>query len=338
MKTNAYIVAGPTASGKSDFAHKLALCAGGVVINCDSVQMYRGIENISANPFAKYSPPAEGCPRSGRGGFADISETDESCKTTPSSPAPSAGRSHPSKGGELDGVPYRLFSVLPLDEQINVATYLKMARDAYDAAIGAGKVAVFVGGTGFYISALINGISPIPETSAENRLRAREMVRLCRESARQLLLNADPDNAFADPQRMARAIEVFLETGQSLTEWQELPRVGAVVPHACKILVNPHKGILEERIARRVPEMMAGGAMAEAHAVIAAKWEKERAIGASELVKFINGEIGETELYENWVRRTVQYAKRQRTWFRTQYAHDIEIAHVPTDEDVNGVL
>ena len=77
MKHCAYIIAGPTASGKSDFAHRLACRINGVIINCDSVQIYRGIENISASPFA------------GR----EIADN-------------------------IDGIPYRLFSILPLTELI----------------------------------------------------------------------------------------------------------------------------------------------------------------------------------------------------------------------------
>ena len=85
-----YIITGPTASGKSDFAHRLALRTNGTIINCDSVQIYRGIENISASPFA------------GR----ELSDN-------------------------IDGVPYRMFSVLPLSQQISVADYLKMAQTEY---------------------------------------------------------------------------------------------------------------------------------------------------------------------------------------------------------------
>lgn len=79
MTYDAYIITGPTASGKSDFAHRLAERIGGAIINCDSVQIYRGIENIAASPFA------------GR----DI---------TP----------------DIDGISYRLFSILDLSEQISV--------------------------------------------------------------------------------------------------------------------------------------------------------------------------------------------------------------------------
>ena len=72
MKHDAYIITGPTASGKSDFAHHLACKINGTIINCDSVQIYRGIENIGASPFA--------------------------------------GREITNN---IDGVPYRLFSILP---------------------------------------------------------------------------------------------------------------------------------------------------------------------------------------------------------------------------------
>jgi tRNA dimethylallyltransferase len=259
--------------------------------------MYRGIENISASPFANRAL------------------TDD-----------------------IGGVPYKLFSILPLTEQISVADYLERARLALSAARASGRPAIFVGGTGFYISALLFGISPIPEISNENRARARDMVRDYPDAALRLLKNADPDNAYTDPQRMSRALEVFLETGRPMAEWQTLPKRGAITPDAFNILINPHKEILAARIAKRIPEMMQGGAMDEARAVIAAGWEKERAIGASELVKLIRNEISEKECMQNWETRTIQYSKRQRTWFRNQYAADIEIPHVPTEKDLDAVL
>ncbi|MCL1785980.1 MAG: tRNA (adenosine(37)-N6)-dimethylallyltransferase MiaA [Alphaproteobacteria bacterium] len=285
MKYNAYIIAGPTASGKSDAAHALARRANGVVINCDSVQIYKGIENISASPLA------DGIP--------------------------------------ADGVPYKLFSILPLSEQIGVAEYLKMARAEYDAGVAAGKTPIFVGGTGFYISAILRGISPIPEISTEVRARARNMVCDNPDAARKLIGGAE-----LDPQRAARALEVLLETGRPIAEFQALPRTGAIPGEICKILINPPKEIIAERIAARIPKMMAGGALSEVRAAIAANWDTGRAIGAYELAKFIGGEIDEKTAIKNWAVRTVQYAKRQRTWFRTQYDADIEINHVPTAKDL----
>ena len=294
IRPRTYIITGPTASGKSDFAHRLALRTNGTIINCDSVQIYRGIENISASPFA------------GR----PITD-------------------------EIDGIPYRLFSVLPLTEQISVMDYLKMARREYDIALSMGRTPIFVGGTGYYINALIHGISPMPDIDADVRTRARQMVADDIAGVRQVL----PDDFIAtDSQRTARALEVFLQTGRHITEFQSMPRVGAVVPDAFCVLVMPDTGILRERIAERIPVMLSGGAMDEARLVIESGWDENRAIGASQLCRLLRGEITDIECIENWITRTNQYAKRQRTWFRTQYRPDIIINHTPTDADFDLVL
>lgn len=278
-----YIITGPTASGKSGYAHKLARECGGVVINCDSVQIYRGIENISASPFA------------GR----DLTD-------------------------EIDGVPYRLFSILPLTVQISVADYLEMARREYDAARAAGLIPIFVGGTGYYINAILDGISPMPDVSPENRARAREMVATDIDAAREML---PPDFKATDPQRVARAVEVLLQTGRQLTDWQKLPRIGAITPTPYKILINPDMDELRPRIAARIPEMWAGGAVDEARDIIAANWDSRRAIGAAQLCAYLRGNIDREQCIADWTTKTNQYAKRQRTWFRTQFAADLEINH-----------
>lgn len=278
-----YIITGPTASGKSEYAHNLARKIGGVIINCDSVQIYRGIENISASPFAT----------------RDLTD-------------------------EIDGVPYRLFSILSLSAQISVADYLNLARREYDAAIASGRTPIFVGGTGYYINAILNGISPMPDISPENRARAREMVATDLDGARKMLPR---DFTATDPQRVARAVEVFLQTGRHITEWQKLPRSGAIVPMPHKILINPEMSELRPRISARIPKMLDGGALDEARAIISAKWDASRAIGAAQLCAFVRGEISRDECINDWVTKTNQYAKRQRTWFRTQFAADEIINH-----------
>ena len=278
MKHNAYIITGPTASGKSSFAHNLAREIGGVIINADSVQIYRGIENISASLFAAR-------------------------EITP----------------EIDGVPYRLFSILPLTEQISVVDYLNLARAEYEKAIESGRVPIFVGGTGYYINALINGVSPMPDIDDDVRDKARKMVADDIAAVQKML--PSEFNA-TDPQRVARALEVFLQTGTHITEFQKSARVGAVAPNAHRILINPPAEILRERIAARIPEMMSGGALDEARAVIDAGWDESRAIGAAQLCQYLRGEITMEDAIENWITKTNQYAKRQRTWFRTQYKPD----------------
>lgn len=294
MKTCAYIITGPTASGKSGFAHELARRINGTIINCDSVQIYRGIENIAASPFA------------GR----PITDN-------------------------IDGVPYRLFSILPLTEQISVVDYLNLARDAYNNAIASRRTPIFVGGTGYYINAIVSGFAPIPNISDENRVRAREMVAMDINAARAML----PDDfTQTDPQRVARAVEVFLETGRHITEYQDIPRVGAIAPDAVRILIAPDADILRTRIAERVPEMLDRGALDEARAIIDANWDTRRAIGAPQAVAIVQNKMPVDDALAEWITKTNQYAKRQRTWFRTQFNPDIIINRPPTDADVDLVV
>ena len=294
MSIKAIIITGPTASGKSDFAHKLALAVNGAIINCDSVQIYSGIENISASPFA-------GMPI-----------TDN-----------------------IDGVPYKLFSILSLNEHISVTDYMELARGAVDEVKAMGKTPIFVGGTGYYINVLLKGISSVPEISEETRKRAREMVKRDINAVRKLLPN---DFEKTDPQRTARALEVFLETGKSLRDWQKQPRSGALIPDAYKILVLPEREVLLDRIAKRIPQMIHGGAMDEAKNIISQNQDETRAIGATQICKMLRGELSEKDAIENWIVKTNQYAKRQRTWFRGQYDADLIIENVPTDSDVKKVV
>jgi len=296
MKCDSIIIAGPTASGKSDFAHQLAKRINGAIINCDSVQIYRGIENISASPFAGQI----------QNGF-----------------------------DEIDGVPYKLFSVLPVSEHISVADYLQLARDAVNDVTKMGKFPIFVGGSGYYITVLINGISPIPDVSEENRNKARDMVKKCPDAVRKLL---PEDFVPTDPQRTARALEVFLETGTSLTQWQKLPRRGALVPNAYKVLILPDSDLLLKRITNRIPEMIDGGALDEAKYLIANNLNEERAIGASQICKMLRGEISREEAINDWILKTKQYAKRQRTWYKTQYVPDFTVPNVPNENDIEKVV
>ena len=295
MKNKAIIIAGPTASGKSEFAHKLAKAVDGAIINADSVQIYCGIENISASPFA------------GQNGAFD----------------------------NIDGVPYKLFSVFDLNEHISVSDYLKLARDAYNEVIAMGKTPIFVGGTGYYINVLINGISSIPEISESNRNRARELVAQDVIAARGILPS---DFTATDPQRIARALEVFFETGTHITDWQKQPRTGALVPDALKILIAPERETLLKRIASRIPEMIRGGAIDEARNIIKNNLDASRAIGAVQICDMLNGKISESVAIENWITKTNQYAKRQRTWFNGQYNADITIKNVPNDKDLERVI
>lgn len=290
---HAYIIAGPTASGKSSLAHELAKRINGTIINCDSVQIYSGIENISASPFA-------GRPLT----------------------------------GEIQGVPYKLFSILSLKEQISVADYIQMAKREYNKALNEGRVPIFVGGTGYYINCLINGIADVPEISPEIRKKARDMVARDVHAAKKLV----PQCPAVDPQRIARAVEVVLQTGRELNDWWANARVGAISPTPFKVLLNPPVDVLRLRIAARVQKMLAGGAYQEIEYIMKNRLNPRRAIGADQLYLFMRGDITQKVAISSWEIKTNQYAKRQRTWFSTQFDPDLVINHLPTMSDVDLIL
>jgi len=280
MTKKSYIIAGPTASGKSGFALELAKRVGGTIINADSVQLYKGIENLSSAP--------------------SLEDTREA--------------------------PHKLYSILDLSGQTTVADYLKMARSEFDAA----EVPIFVGGSGMYVDALVRGISPIPMVSETSRERARRMVNEAPDAARSLT-----DFEFTDKQRMMRALEVFLETGRPITEWQKLPRIGKIPGQIIKILINPTLDILGDNIRVRLQGMMERGAMDEARANID---YPNRCIGIEELARVIKGEFELDQALESLAVRTMQYAKRQKTWFRAKFDADIVIPRAPTAQDLEYVL
>ena len=133
-------------------------------------------------------------------------------------------------------------------------------------------------------------------------------------------------------------LEVFIETGHHLSEFQNAPRSGAVVPDAFRVLINPETDVLRERIATRIPQMVSGGALIEAQNIIDCGYDETRAIGAMQLCSYLRGEKSESDCITDWTNKTNQYAKRQRTWFRTQFNPDVIINRTGDDADIDLVL
>ena len=293
MVFNSYVITGSTASGKSDFAHKLAKKINGIIINCDSVQIYKGIENISASPFA------------------EVKEIKD----------------------EIDNISYKLFSILNLSNHLNVVDYLNLEKEEYIKAKESNKIPIFVGGTGFYINGIINGLSPIPNISEEKRAIARKMTLEEAEKAKELT-----DFKFTDHQRLSRALEVLLETGKQISYWQDKEKIKYINPTPYKILINPDKELIKKRIKIRIQEMLTGGAIEEAKNIIKSNFDVKRAIGAKELTDFLLNKITKEECIKLWETNTIKYAKRQRTWFRTQFKPDFIINNIPTNTDIYNLL
>lgn len=190
------------------------------------------------------------------------------------------------------------------------------------------RAVIFVGGTGLYFRALVEGLSPVPDVPDETRRQVRD--RMMQEGSQALHHELDPAMADqlsqTDSQRIARALEVLLATGRSLADWQTEPPEGALVDlkRTSHVVLSPPRNWLEVRIRERVGLMLQDDALEEVRRLRARNLSDERpvmrAIGVSVLCSYLDAEISKDEAVEALTVQTRRYAKRQETWFRGQMA------------------
>nr|WP_253944427.1 tRNA (adenosine(37)-N6)-dimethylallyltransferase MiaA [Pseudogemmobacter hezensis] len=182
---------------------------------------------------------------------------------------------------------------------------------------------VIVGGTGLYFMALTEGLAEVPPVPPEVRAEA-DLLRQRDYAA--MLAGLDPQTAaridLNNPVRVQRAWEVLRSTGRGLAEWQA--RTGpALIPRqrAEALVIRPETDWLNARIDRRFDLMLAEGALAEAEAM-RETWEPGRpwakAIGAPELIAHLEGHMPLDQAVASAKLASRQYAKRQRSWFRSR--------------------
>ena len=215
---------------------------------------------------------------------------------------------------------HRLYGVRAATEPANAAWWQNAARAEMEQA----SFPILCGGTGMYFSALVNGIADIPEPGEAARQEARLLLSRIGPEA----LHARLDAATAarlkpqDSQRIARAYEVLVGTGQGLAHWQAQPTTGLQGWHLKMILLDPPRPELRVAIAARFEVMLKAGAMEEVAALLARDLPPDlpllRAYGVPELAAYQRGEITLDEAKERTIRASFQYTKRQMTWFRHQ--------------------
>ena len=231
---------------------------------------------------------------------------------------------------EMRGIPHHMIDVAQPDEDFSVSRYCEMATPILDSILSRGKVAIVCGGTGLYMDSLIRGndFAPFPSTGVREALEARAD----REGIEPLLseLNAvDPDAAVrlhpSDRKRILRALEVYLETGETITEHNR--RTQTVPPRYRPLWLGldfSERIELYRRIGRRVEKMLEMGLIEEIQALLASgispKCTAMQAIGYKEFVNALNGQ-GNMDYAAEEVRKSSRhYAKRQLTWFRRNKA------------------
>ena len=303
----AVLIAGPTASGKSALALDVAERYGGIVINADSMQVYRELRVLTARP-------------------------------TPAEEA---------------RVPHALYGFVPAHEAYSVGRYIEDAARAVAAAEAEGRLPIFVGGTGLYFKALLEGLSPIPAIPPDIRTRWRTEARRIGAAALHVVLRArDPEMAErlrpSDPHRIVRALEVHEATGRSLSEWQRISGKGVLEEaETARLVLLPDRADLYRRCEDRFDAMLEQGALDEVAALrelrLDAGLPVMTAHGVPHLTAALAGKLDLATAAARSKQDTRHYAKRQLTWIRRNMkswtllqTQEVENIHGQIDTIVNA--
>lgn len=287
MSERIVIISGPTASGKSDLALKLALSKDAVIINADSLQIYEGLPILSSQPTKD----------------------------------------------EQKQVKHLLYSHLKSQENSSVALWLKLVKESVKEVIQENKLPIIVGGSGMYISTLVEGISEIPEISLEVKKEARELYEKLGHEEFQRKTGGEN---ILDRQRLIRAYEVFLQSGKPISFWQNKRKKIFEEANFLHINLNPNREKLYENCNLRFNKMLNNGAFEEVDSLVnqgvSDEMQITKTLGFYEIRDFLNGKISQEKMLEIAKQKTRNYAKRQLTWFR----HQLPQKHV--FEDCNTAL
>ncbi|MCS7267655.1 MAG: tRNA (adenosine(37)-N6)-dimethylallyltransferase MiaA [Geminicoccaceae bacterium] len=302
------MIGGTTASGKSALALALAERLGGVVVNADSQQLFADLPILTARPTA----------------------------------------------AEEARVPHRLYGVLGPRAQPSVGRWLALVVPVLRACAAEERPVILVGGTGLYLFALLRGLSPIPEVPAALRARLLEETRAIPTAELHLrLARRDPATAAklrpTDRQRILRAFEVLEATGRPLALFQAAPRRPLVRPRALLgVALVPPADVTGPRIAQRLTRQLAEGALDEVAELAHREPELADAAragrtdlfpilkvhGCRELLAVLDGRAVLEAAGAEIARQVRSYAKRQRTFLRTQLP---ELAPVPAPGETEGL-
>jgi tRNA dimethylallyltransferase len=298
MPKRAVLIAGPTASGKTGLAIEISHQIDGIIINADALQVYSKWRVLTARPSVE----------------------------------------------ELVQAPHFLYGHVEEHQDYSVGAWVKEVAVLLD---NTDKTPVIVGGTGLYFGALLKGLSEIPAIPPEIRMSGNKhresdgavwfLSYLARHDPA-TLTKLDQNN----PARLQRAWEVLEATGHGLSYWHARPTPSILsLEETIPILLNWQPNDLNTRIDKRFDTMMNSGAIEECEAAKTTGFTPNipanRAIGAREIVEALDGNITMQEAVIKAKTLTHQYAKRQRTWFRSKMKewHQVDM---PTKPDLTTLL
>ena len=227
---------------------------------------------------------------------------------------------------EMEGIPHHMLDVAEPDEDFSVSRYCELATPILEDILARGKTAIIAGGTGLYMDSLIRGndFAPFPSTGMREKLEAQADAEGM-ERMLTLLRSIDPDSAarlhLADRKRIIRALEVWYETGETITAHNL--RTQAIPPKFEPLWLGldfADRQELYRRIDLRVDVMLETGLVEEIRQLLSSgipeKCTAMQAIGYKEFVSALRGEMTIAEAAEEVKKASRHYAKRQLTWFR----------------------
>ena len=280
QKKKLIVVCGPTATGKTELAVRLCRALSGEVVSADSMQIYDELKIGTARPDER----------------------------------------------EMGGVPHHLLGFVPPEASFSVADYVERARAALADIFARGRQPVVAGGTGLYITSLCDGVrfgAFKGDSEVREQLR-KEAEEKGGEALLDRLREVDPKSAEKlhknDLFRLTRALEIYLTTGVTRTEWERRSKESEPEFDLRMVgLTFRDRAALYARIDARVDRMIACGLVAEAEALYRRGLrdaQSMRAIGYKELVAYFEGACSLAEAVEAIKQNSRRYAKRQLTWFR----------------------
>lgn len=295
------VIAGPTATGKTGTALTLARRLDGELVGADSVQVYRGFDIGSAKPGA----------------------------------------------AELGAIPHHLIDCLDPDEAIDAMGFAALAGEAIAAIAARGRQPIVVGGTGLWIRALVRGLVdlPKPDPAIRGALEAEAEAKGA-PALHERLEAIDPLAAEKihpnDALRIVRALEVFEQTGRPLGELRREHALGAPrYPHLF-IVLDRDRDALDRAIEERLEAMLAAGWVDEVRALLE-RWPADArafgSVGYAQIVAHLREGVPMDETRKRIRKVTRTYARRQRTWFRSEPGVDwrTEAAAVTSEEGIARV-
>lgn len=231
------------------------------------------------------------------------------------------GTAKPS-GKEQNGITHHLIDIISPETSYSVANFICDAQNKIHAVMAKGKLPILAGGTMMYFNALVNGLNELPAANSVIREHISEMSL---HEVHQQLKEVDPTSALrihqSDSQRLSRALEVYMVSGKSLTDWQAKQKKQLPFNFTQFSIMPTERSTLHALIAKRFDQMLEQGLVQEVQQLMCryslhCDMPSMRSVGYRQVWQHLKGEYSHREMREKGIIATRQLAKRQVTWLR----------------------